>query len=437
MNTRPTLLIVSYHFAPSPLVGAKRFSFLTREFTRQGYDVHVITHEVRDSPHGRADSSLPLHGTVHRVTAAYEPVVMSHGPARATQRTPWQKLQAAAFRRVLAPVGPEYFWSRAAVRKALEIARGLPRGVVIATSPPASALLAGGAIARQLGWPLILDYRDPWSAYDWPDWHRGGLAQWIATRLESRLVRQSAARVLNTPDMRKWFERWFPFAPRPRNQVVPNGFDSVPAGAAPPEDGPLRILHAGEVYGSRSLVPLLRAIQRLETRHPERPIRVTTFGHLPTAEWQRIRDAGLDHLVDERARVPFAALFPELQRAHVLLALVSEHMTYSTPYKVYDYMAAGRPILGLAPRGAALRELLADSGAGDSADAQDIGEIEAALERCLFGAAPARDGRIEEFRWSHLARRYRALIDEVREAAGGASGEGEPNPAPDTIRRTY
>jgi hypothetical protein len=37
VSSRPTLLIVSYHFAPSPLVGAKRFSFLVREFARLGF----------------------------------------------------------------------------------------------------------------------------------------------------------------------------------------------------------------------------------------------------------------------------------------------------------------------------------------------------------------------------------------------------------------
>ena len=63
MSARPTLLIISYHFAPSPLVGAKRFSFLTREFTRQGFDVHVISNELRESAHGREDRTLPLHGT--------------------------------------------------------------------------------------------------------------------------------------------------------------------------------------------------------------------------------------------------------------------------------------------------------------------------------------------------------------------------------------
>jgi glycosyltransferase involved in cell wall biosynthesis len=410
MSTRPTLLIVSYHFAPSPLVGAKRFSFLTREFTRQGFDVHVVTNEIGESPHGREDHSLPVQGTLHRVPNPLPLPLQGKGW--------WRRLANAFFSRFLAPVGREYFWARAATRKAVEVGGKLSPGVVIATSPPHAALIAGARIARKLGWPLVLDYRDPWSAYDWPQWHRGGLTQWLGRRIESRLVRQSAARVLNTPNMREWFEESFPFAARDRNYVVPNGFDAVATGIAPASEGELRIVHAGEIYGSRSLLPLLQAIARLSARRPSRPIRLITFGALPAAEWQRIRSGGLESHIEEKPRIPFAALFSELQRAHLLLAVVSEHMTYSTPYKVYDYMAAGRPILALAPQDAALHELLAESGAGESVEPQDIDGIEQALERNLFGPPPASRARIERFRWVNLAQQYIAAIDALTMAPG-------------------
>jgi glycosyltransferase involved in cell wall biosynthesis len=405
MSARPTLLVLSYHYAPSPMVGAKRFSFLTREFTRMGFDVHVIARELRDTPHGGADHTLPLHGTVHRVPNPFDLPRKGKGW--------WTRIVNAVFRRVLAPVGLEYFWARAATRKALEVARSLPPGVIIATSPPHAAQIAGGRVARRLGWPLILDYRDPWSAYDWPDWHRGGLTQWIAARIESRLVRASAARVLNTPSMRDWFEDCFASAPKSGNHVVPNGFDAVPAQESPSADGPLRIVHAGEIYGSRSLLPLLAAAAAVQSRHPERAIRVTTYGALPAAERQRVRDAGLDGFVEERPRIPFRQLFTELQRAHVLLAIVSEHMTYSTPYKVYDYMASGRPILGLAPRDAALHELLADSGAGLTAEPADAAGIEVALERLLFSGMRVDAAKLDRFHWNQLAQQYRQIIEDV------------------------
>ena len=405
MNTRPTLLIVSYHFAPSPLVGAKRFSFLTREFARLGFNVHLITNGIADSPHGKEDSSLPLFGTVHRVDAPFEVPLKGAGLLR--------RFANAVLRRLLAPVGTEYFWARAAARKALAVAAKLPRGIVIATSPPHAALIAGARAARRLNWPLILDYRDPWSAYDWPGWHRGWISQWFARRIEGALVRESAARVLNTPSMRDWFEDSFPQAPAARNFVIPNGFDPAPAAEAPPADGPIGIVHAGEIYGSRSLVPLLRAIERLSERHPERPVHLTTYGALPPTERQRIRDAGLDRFIDVRPRIPFAALFAELQKAHVLLAVISEHMTYSVPYKIYDYMAAGRPILALAPRDSALHELLVDSDAGSCVEPDDIDVIVLGLERLLFSPALPPRTRIDRFRWSNLAQQYRTTIAAV------------------------
>ena len=414
MTSRPTLLIVTYHYAPSPMVGAKRFSFLTREFTRQGFDVHVVTNEIGESPHGREDHSLPVEGTVHRVANPLPLPLKGDGW--------WRKVVNSLLRRLLAPVGREFFWARAAARKAVEIAGKLPPGLVIATSPPHAALLAGAQTARRLGWPLVLDYRDPWSAYDWPQWHRNGLTQWLGRRIEARLIRQSTARVLNTPSMREWFEESFPFATTARNYVVPNGFDAAAPAAAPATDGELRIVHAGEIYGSRSLVPLLEAIGRSSARHDARSIRVTTYGALPAAEWQRIRTAGLERFIEERPRIPFVDLFAELQRAHVLLALVSEHMTYSTPYKVYDYMAAGRPILALAPQGAALHELLAESGAGESAEPQDIEGIEQALERLLFAPAPPANARLDRYRWSNLAKQYGAVID-ASVAVAGSPGD--------------
>ncbi|HEX6639278.1 MAG TPA: glycosyltransferase [Steroidobacteraceae bacterium] len=414
MKNRPTLLIVSHHFAPSPLVGAKRFSFLTREFSRQGFDVHVIANELRESPHGREDRSLPLHGTVHRVANPLELPFKSQPKGRVRG---WRRLANALFSRLLAPVGFDYFWARAATRKALEVVGNLPadarHGVVIATSPPHAALIAGARIARRLRWPLVLDYRDPWTAYDWPQWHRGDLAQKLGRRIEARLVRRSAARVLNTPNMRQWFERSFAAAATARNFVIPNGFDAVARQAEPSPDGTLQIVHAGEIYGSRSLVPLLRAIQNLGRRHPSRRILLTNYGPLPAREKRRIQDAHLEEFIQERARVPFATLFAELQRAHVLLAVVSEHMTYSTPYKVYDYMAAGRPILALAPPEAALHDLLAESGAGESVEARDIAGIERVLEKMLFDPSPANAARIDRYRWVNLAQQYRAVIDTV------------------------
>jgi hypothetical protein len=170
--------------------------------------------------------------------------------------------------------------------------------------------------------------------------------------------------------------------------------------AAPPVTGPIEILHAGEIFTGRSLVPVLEAAARLRQRHPGRPVRIVTYGALPPQETDRIRAAGLEDFIEVRQRVPFSALFAELKRAHLLLAIVGDHMLYSTPYKVYDYMAAGRPILGLAPRGAALFELLADSGAGVCVEPGDAAGIERALGQFMIGEVVPARARVERFHWA-------------------------------------
>lgn len=416
---RRTLLIVSYHFAPSPAVGAKRFSFLAREFAQLGYDVHVVTCDRRNSPHGEADGTLPLSGRIHRVAEPVELPLAGGGFAR--------RAANAFARRALAPVGWEYGWARAATARALSIARDLPPGAVIATSPPQAALIAGARIARALHWPLVLDYRDPWSGYDWPRWRRGPVAQMFARRIETRLVRQSAVRVLNTPSMRESFEKFFPFTNSSQNYVIPNGFDASRHGTQGPSaaDARIEIVHAGEIFKGRSLVPVLAAMRELAGRQPGHEWRLTTYGELPAPELARIRAAGLSDLVRVLPRVPLAELAPALQRAHVLLAVVGDHMLYSTPYKVYDYMAAGRPILGLAPRGAALFELMSESGAGVAVEPADVAGIGQALEKMIFGhSSDVARARVERFRWSNLALQYRLAIEAALATQGGEAPRG-------------
>jgi len=106
--------------------------------------------------------------------------------------------------------------------------------------------------------------------------------------------------------------------------------------------------------------------------------------------------------------------------------VVGEHMVYSTPYKVYDYMAAGRPILGLAHRGAALFDFLEESGAGTCVEFGDDAGMETALENLLFAPNSGLAPHTERYRWSNLALKYRAVLETVADDA--------PRRAPSTAR---
>ena len=406
MSTHPAILIVSRYFAPSAAVGAKRFSFLVREFEQRGYETQVVTAEVdaRDA----FDWSLPVVGSVHRCRPTVRlPLEASRRGARYVNRVA---------RTLLAPLDLDAFWIGPAARLGVREAARAGTGVVIATAPPFSAALAGARIAAQCRWPLVLDYRNPYSAFPWVRRLRHPVARAIATRLERRCVRQSVARVFIAPEMRMDFEGVFPHAPREAHFVIPNGVsagDLALAAAGPPPAIRPTIVYAGELYGDRSPRPLLRALRELmasEPRHAD--VRLAVYGEVPRDELALIGQEGLGHLLELRPRVSREELWPLLRGAAVLLVIEGQRMSYSIPYKLYDYMAVGRPILALAPPGSALWRQFSDGYVGAIADPADHGTIVRALRTQLDPRSTGPDPTmVQRHSWGRLAEDYVRVIE--------------------------
>ena len=366
MSTR-TLLIVSYYFAPSPPVGAKRFSFLAREFERQGYDVHVITNESREST-ARARRHF---AAARRHGASLRRAVRS--AARGPQAG-WLAPRTPLLRRLLAPVGMRIFLgTRRHAQGARESRATYRGGMVIATSPPHAALIAGARIARRLGWPLIARLS---RSVERDTTGRAGvaapLAQWFARRIERRSWCGSArARAEHARRCATWFEKFFPRAPRGAEFRDPQWFRSGRQRLRRPSDGPMRHrARRRDLHGGRSLVPVLRAVARLRTAHPQRPIRLTTYGELPAAELaahprrraRAVHRGAAAHSVRRAVRriAARARAAGGGRRAHALFDALQGVRLHG-----------GRPAHPrLAPRGAALFELLADSGAGVCVEAE-------------------------------------------------------------------
>ncbi len=409
MTSNKTILIISYYFAPSAAVGGKRFSFLARELERRGYRVHVVA-AVNDSDqhgNGMLDPSLPTIQSVHRCAAILQLPLSRQGLfSRAVN---WLA------RRLLAAVGMELFWAGPATRKALKLVRGAPGGVVIATAPPWTAAIVGRRVSKRLGWPLILDYRDTWSGYPKLLGRKGKLAYRVARWIESRCIAQSSARVLNTPEMSDWYEKYFPSVGTDRNYVVPNGIEAIHHSSDSTAPASMEIVHAGAIYTQRSLVPVVRALAQLVGRKPQyQGLRVVTYGPMPEQEHKRVEEEGLRELLEVRPRVTRDRLFQALKEARMLLVVSGADMGYSIPYKTYDYLAAGRPILALTPRGTALERFASELEHGAPADPSDPDSVYGALDRLLaLPNVPPSPQTLQKHLWPNLASRYVDVIETV------------------------
>lgn len=404
VGERPFVLVMSHWMTPAAEVGAKRFAYLGQALERRGYDIHVVAAELSASP--RLDETLPVPRRVSRISAAFRvPTGANAG---------WRRVAAALARRTISGVTDnEIGWVSNAAREARRLAAGRRRGVLIVTMPPYSSALAAVRVARQTGLPLVLDYRDPWTGYPWPDRFRRPVARRIARRLESMAVKLSAARVLNTPEMRDYFEASFPWADSRRNRVIRNGID-LPVEQRPEARSGPALVYAGEIYNDRSLVPVLTALRDLIRVSPQyEGMRVTMFGELSDLKRSEISAAGLDYLLDLRGVVPRQELIGVLRSARALIAVSGEQMRYSVPFKVYEYIGAGRPVLAISPAGSALHKFIEEYRVGAHLDSNMRTGGSAALRAVLEDDFDdALSSALDALSWSRMAGVYADLLDE-------------------------
>ena len=290
---------------------------------------------------------------------------------------------------------------------------GVPRvGVVWGTSPPLFQAVTAWLLARVRGVPFVLEIRDLW-----PDFavELGVLTNPVliaAARACERFLYRSADRVVvNSPGFVEHVVARG--APRTRVVVVPNGVDVTPfdpaargeamrteLGAAP---GDVLVVYAGAHGIPNDLDVVLDAAERLRD---ERAIRFALVGggRDRARLVERARAMGLGNLVFAEAvakeRIPEV-----LAAADVCVAVLKPLPMFTTTYpnKVFDYMAAGRPV-ALAIDGV-IRGVVEEAGAGAYVPPGDAAAMAAAILR--YARDPDLRARHGHAGRAHVEARFR------------------------------
>ena len=401
-----SLLLVAQLAPPSTLVAARRVAGMTKYLARLGYRVTVLT------------SGLTGGGDIEGAKT-----VIRTGDLMST-RLNWRRGHfdalgggaGAAYGRpspleeVVVPDLAVVTWLPFALAAARRV-RGID--CVVTSSPPPSAHVVG-AMLRRRGVSWIAELRDGWT-FEPPHPAFPTALQRAADRaLERGLLRRADAVVAVTrPIVDDARERL-----GVRAELVTNGFDpeepipEVAAGLLDPARHSL--VHTGRMAIARSTpAPLLDALRLLPPEVAER-IDVVFAGPLSQDE------QALLAAPDIRGRVRAVGALPRLQalalqRAADSLLIVTEGSSRRSVAtgKIFEYLAAGRPILVLGDQTEAAR-IVAETGSGISTSAADPGEIARALERLLAGDLPARDEQaVAEYRYDAVAARLAAVIDSL------------------------
>ena len=442
-----TVLMVAFDFPPLATVGVHRSVKLAQYLPEQGITPVVITTD-RDSlrawsGHDLDDTlvdELPPGLTVYRVPCP-RPAPIRPRLLRRLQ------LFLSSGEEIGGRWAPPLsaVWDRA-------VAETKPAAVYV-SAPPFSIVPHVLTLARRSGLPLIVDFRDAWS-----QWCHNANPTWWHYRAKLRAERASLegaeAVVGVTGQLIADLRRAHPRIDAAKFHVVSSGFDATPApfaGVPVGQDGrPFVFGYVGSFYYSpemrasvmdpwwrkapsrwlqysprqedwryRSPFYFFRALARLLEQRPElrRRIRVRFAGDRPAWLDGQAAEFGLQDVVEHLGRLPHDACLEFESQCDALLVTsmkVIGGRDYCIAGKTFEYLAAGRPILGIVTEGEQ-RDFLVSSGAAVVVDADDVAGSARAIAQIVAGQfvpalAPAF---LQGFHRRETSRRLAAVIRAV------------------------
>ncbi|MEM7223921.1 MAG: glycosyltransferase [Pseudomonadota bacterium] len=361
------ILIVSWYFPPSSTMGALRNGKLARYLVAQGHDIRVVT--VKDPPHPQTLTPEVPEALIARTpwieinrlsVSAFlgrkpptkadtaKPAATGTKPKKAPARKSGRlsKLYMALTNWPDARVG----WLPHAVRRGRAIAADWQPDLVFASGPPFTTLNAGYLIAKKHRIPLVSEFRDRWTNDTY--WPPGGFRLAVESRMERAIIDYSCGLVTVSEP---WAEDYRRDTGKPAIAIL-NGYDpkDYPPGPSPgaAEDGFLRISYTGSIYvDRRDPSPLFQALQLMKAT-PEQ-VRVDFWGTQAAHVHPLAERFGVQDLVEVHPRVTNEES-ARLQRASDVLLIMqwdNPKEIGNVPGKLFEYLGAQRPILGLGPLG--------------------------------------------------------------------------------------
>ena len=394
------LLVITYYWPPSGGAGVQRCLKFVKHLGHFHVEPTVITVDPAQASYPVRDESLlaevPPAVRVIR-TGTTEPfesykrltgrAVPYGGFANEGKPGPVQQVLRFVRGNLFVP-DPRRGWNRHALAAVEQLlAAGEQFDAVLTSSPPHSTQLIGLALQRRHGLRWLADLRDPWTdIYYYQDLHHTPPAAWLDARYERRVLTHADAVLVTSPETKRLFLAKNPALPAAKFHVLPNGYDESDfrQPSRPPTDC-LRITHTGTITELYHLNRLLEAVAAGAAAHPAVPLRLRFVGQVSAQLRGQVVAAGLGGITEYLDFVPHDESVRYLLESSVLLMAIPDvpRNLGILPGKVFEYLAAGKPILCVGPAGSDADKLLRECGAGQALPYEDSGLMRETLAALL------------------------------------------------------
>lgn len=342
-----------------------------------GVETHVLAPDDPKWLHRDPELRIPTQAWIHRARYLGPRARKPAEDLRAADGLGRALVQAQVTARRLLLPDASVTWNLTAIPAAVRIARREGIDVVITTSPPPSVHFVGAAVQKATGAKWIADLRDPIVANQ----HRRDDS--TAARARQKAVEQVARLVASQADAVTCVSEAIAdevrgLGARGLVREIANGadFDDFAGLEYTPAER-FRITHTGSFFGKRDPRPFLQAFKEADLDAVARFV-----GDFRSTDREWAADLGLGDRLELVDYLPRAEALRVQRDSEALLLLIPEAGGRGKGVlsgKVFEYIAAGRPILALVPPDGAAADLIRETGAGVVVAPDDVDAIREAL----------------------------------------------------------
>lgn len=378
MEYKKRLLIISYYWPPTGGSGVQRWVKFSKYLPEHGWQPVIYTPE---NPERLAYDESLLADIPECAEVIRRRIVEPYGlyrklfgrsggevnPLNSSGKSLKSKLSRVVRGNLFIP-DPRVSWVRGSVRFLKKYLREHPVDAVVTTGPPQSMHLIGRGLKRSLGLPWIADFRDPWTRmFYYKHLCLSKFADRKHHRLEQGVLDEADLVLAVSPPVRDDFQA----QTGTPVHLITNGYDEDDFPVREPgsrKDGKFRIVHTGLFAADGNPLKLWDALARRcrEDEDFAQRLEIRLAGKTDAPVLEAIRERGLGAQLVDLGYLPHSRVVQEQQEADLLILPLRHEPEYAKvlPGKIFEYIASGRPVLGIGQEDGAAAAILRDSGAG-------------------------------------------------------------------------
>jgi glycosyltransferase involved in cell wall biosynthesis len=292
-----------------------------------------------------------------------------------------------------------------------------PVDLIITSGPPHSLHLIGLKLRRKFNIPWIADFRDPWTdIYFYKDLKLTRIADSINRRLERKVLKHADLTVVVSKAMANSFKK----IGAERVAIIPNGFDHAEYKFnVALNDSVFSLVHVGTIPPNSNSSKFWKAVSKMAESNPEfnEKLHLQFVGDIDSSVVESLKEYNLFEKTELIGYKPHSEIPAFQKSAQVLLVFIPSNSKEILTGKIFEYLAAKRPIIAIGPVGGDLDTLLSETRAGIMLPHDSETEIYEGLKWFWDGYKSGWNNfsphNIDQYSRKDLTRRMAELMNEL------------------------